>query len=677
MNPFPLHGLSARLRRRGIPARVSSLVMVFQKSPLLPLLPQARLLSSAGATEALKWTIAAIAGLGSYDSVSGASQVTQLQPTPGSLTVNAVAGDPLNFVFQTTGTPHIPYGHQTTDLPPGLVLTGLLDSTVDSITGTPAVAGTYPVTITAWELPVYTGDTFSQDFTFVIVNPPLPEITQPPAGGVFAPGRFVSLSVGHNHGRKFTWRRDGSDLGQSENVFFSRDAPRKYRPAPPTDPGSAWRSGDPFVESTDSGSQTDPAWTAVSGGIGFDTNTVTGGNFLPFIATAGGNTQALMFGTTNPPKVNSIHLRMPFTISSPEVLSYLKLRVQCDDGFVAWLNGTEIASQNKPDPLTWNGAATADAASLVAVTFREIDLSQYLSVLRQGDNLLAVQAMNRSTTSPDFLFNCELAGGINSTNSANLVVTSLESSIAGNYSVKVENPAGSVTSDPFPVLVIPSILAQPEPLTIENGSTAVFSVTAAGSPPLSYQWYRGTSGDTSSPVAGATGESVTTPALTATATYWVKVTSPYGNADSDSATVTVNPASDPYAEWKAAKFSVEQSGNSSISGPAADPDGDGLSNEQEYIFGTPPLVAEFAPSPEISVNGNQIKVMFTAQKAAGPGYAVRNRHYAVETTVDAGEGPWAPLPEAADITGNDQTVTVVLPGTSSRSYCRLKVWLKP
>jgi hypothetical protein len=677
MSSFPFHGPSARLRRRGIPARVSSLAMIFQKSPLLPLLPEARLLSTSGFSEALKWTVTAIAGLGAYDSVSGASQITQLQPTFGSLTVNAVAGDPLNFVFQTTGTPHIPSGHQTTDLPQGLVLTGVPDNTVDSITGVPAQAGTFPVIITAWELPGFTGDSFSQEFTFQIVNPPLPEITLPPAGGIFPAGGSVSVSVGHNHGRTFTWLRDGAEVSQHDNAFVARDGARKFRPAPLTDPGPAWRSGNPFVESADPASQTDPAWTAVSGGIGYDTNPVTGGNFIPFIDPVAGNLQARMFGTSTPPKATAIHLRMPFTISSPEVLSYLKLRVQCDDGFVAWLNGTEIASQNKPDPFTWNSAASADASSLVAVTFREIDLSQHVGLLRQGANLLAVQAMNRSTDSPDFLFNCELAGGINAVNSRFLVVTSLETSVAGNYAVKVGNPAGSVTSAPFPLLVIPSILAQPEPLTVESGATAEFSVTPDGSPPFSYQWYTGPAGDTSSPVPGATGQSFTTPALTSTTSYWVRVTSPAGTADSHAATATVNTATDPYAEWKAVRFSLEQSSNPAISGPVADPDGDGQTNEQEYIFGTLPLQPEAPVASGVALNAGKMEVSFTASKATGPGYTGRTRHYAVETTTDMVNGPWTALPEAADVVGNDQAVTVVLPQSANRIFCRLKVWLTP
>jgi hypothetical protein len=38
------------------------------------------------------------------------------------------------------------------------------------------------------------------------------------------------------------------------------------------------------------------------------------------------------------------------------------------------------------------------------------------------------------------------------------------------------------------VLVPPSILAQPRSLTVTNGGEASFSVTAAGTPPLRYQW---------------------------------------------------------------------------------------------------------------------------------------------------------------------------------------------
>jgi len=65
----------------------------------------------------------------------------------------------------------------------------------------------------------------------------------------------------------------------------------------------------------------------------------------------------------------------------------------------------------------------------------------------------------------------------------------------------------------------------------------------SGTGPFSYQWYSGGSGNTSTPVSGGTSVTVTTPALTATSSFWVRVANAYGAADSAAATVTV--AADP------------------------------------------------------------------------------------------------------------------------------------
>jgi hypothetical protein len=83
----------------------------------------------------------------------------------------------------------------------------------------------------------------------------------------------------------------------------------------------------------------------------------------------------------------------------------------------------------------------------------------------------------------------------------------------------------------------PTIAAHPQPSTILNGSQAVLSVSATGSP-LTYQWYIGNSGDTSQPIAGATA-SAYTPSPSVTTTYWVRVTGCSTNANSGAATVTV------------------------------------------------------------------------------------------------------------------------------------------
>ncbi len=92
----------------------------------------------------------------------------------------------------------------------------------------------------------------------------------------------------------------------------------------------------------------------------------------------------------------------------------------------------------------------------------------------------------------------------------------------------------------FSVATVPGITTHPQGQTVASGHTAALSVAAAGSAPLSYQWYLGTSGTMTSPIAGATSSSYTTPALTNTTSYWVRVSNSYGNpADSNTATITV------------------------------------------------------------------------------------------------------------------------------------------
>jgi hypothetical protein len=86
----------------------------------------------------------------------------------------------------------------------------------------------------------------------------------------------------------------------------------------------------------------------------------------------------------------------------------------------------------------------------------------------------------------------------------------------------------------------PSILTQPANQTVTVGQTATFTVTAAGTTPLSYQWQKGATA-----ITGATSASYTTPAATTTdsgSQYIVVVTNALGSATSKAATLTVNTA---------------------------------------------------------------------------------------------------------------------------------------
>jgi hypothetical protein len=86
----------------------------------------------------------------------------------------------------------------------------------------------------------------------------------------------------------------------------------------------------------------------------------------------------------------------------------------------------------------------------------------------------------------------------------------------------------------------PWIDIHPQSQIIPGGEAATLSVGASGMAPLAYQWYRGQSGDTSTPV-GINSSSYTTPPLTQTTNYWVRVWSQgCGYSDSIAAIITVN-----------------------------------------------------------------------------------------------------------------------------------------
>jgi hypothetical protein len=115
---------------------------------------------------------------------------------------------------------------------------------------------------------------------------------------------------------------------------------------------------------------------------------------------------------------------------------------------------------------------------------------------------------------------------------------------SSNYWCMVSNSIGTVNSATAFItveapVIPPTITAQPQSDNIGSGQTALLTVTASGTSPFSYQWYVGSSGTTTSPIGGATGASYTTPVLSATTSYWVRVTNSAGSADSDTALITV------------------------------------------------------------------------------------------------------------------------------------------
>lgn len=136
------------------------------------------------------------------------------------------------------------------------------------------------------------------------------------------------------------------------------------------------------------------------------------------------------------------------------------------------------------------------------------------------------------------------SSGITTTAIGGANQNTLATTNAGTYWVRVTNSAGHSDSQAASVTVIaagaPVITTQPADQVISSGQSATLSVTAVGTAPLAYQWYQGASGDTHNPEANGIKSTFTTPALTASGTYWVRVSNAAGHADSATVSVKVN-----------------------------------------------------------------------------------------------------------------------------------------
>src|SRR5262249_24669928 len=99
---------------------------------------------------------------------------------------------------------------------------------------------------------------------------------------------------------------------------------------------------------------------------------------------------------------SSHYLRHQFTVNDPGTVGDLIVRVLADDGFVAWLNGKEIARHNVPDgELAVTGLATGPAPERLAD--EEIPVLEPWNALTSGKNILAIHAFNSALGSPDFV----------------------------------------------------------------------------------------------------------------------------------------------------------------------------------------------------------------------------------------------------------------------------------
>jgi hypothetical protein len=185
----------------------------------------------------------------------------------------------------------------------------------------------------------------------------------------------------------------GAAPSSSGAVLVPENAPKRM--LVPTGPVSdAWRGGQPFSDSQWMQSSGGP------GGVGYERS-------VGYEAYITADVGAQMYNV-NP----TCYIRIPFTLSKlPEAPSEMTLKVRYDDGFIAHLNGAEIARSNFAGAPAWNSGADTQHSDIDAVRLQAFNVSTHAGKLQQGDNILAIHGLNAGSSSSDFLISVELIAG--------------------------------------------------------------------------------------------------------------------------------------------------------------------------------------------------------------------------------------------------------------------------
>lgn len=160
----------------------------------------------------------------------------------------------------------------------------------------------------------------------------------------------------------------------------------------PTGPvAETWKSSLSFVDSD---------WRRGSGGVGYERSS----SYAQYIDV---DVEDAMYGGNT-----TCYIRVPFGVPAATLdgLAGLILRMRYDDGFIAYLNGVEVARAVAGGVSGWNASASGSHSDGEAVLLQPFNISSHLDALREGANLLAIHGLNQSSTSSDFLISLQLVG---------------------------------------------------------------------------------------------------------------------------------------------------------------------------------------------------------------------------------------------------------------------------
>ncbi len=225
---------------------------------------------------------------------------------------------------------------------------------------------------------------------------------------------------------------------------------------------------------------------------------------------------------------------------------------------------------------------------------------------------------------------------------------------AGRLTWSKDNWLKTAYVDP---VVAASITTSPVSQSVALGSPVSFTVVAAGTAPLSYQWYKDNillPGETSATLSIASAQPANAGNYKATAT------NPYGSMGSDPATLTVTQS---YAAW--ATVNGLAPGQDAFT---ADPEADGIGNLLEYFLNLRPTISDPVGLPTGTLESGNFVFRF---KRATTVTGLTSRVLTSSDLIVWSPAAVAPVLESA--VAGTETYVVILPTTAPRLFARLEV----
>jgi branched-subunit amino acid transport protein len=217
--PLLLNRLWRRLTWPGV-----TLMMLLQRSPVIPMVAELQLSLGPRLVHLLKWVTPAFITSSIYNSVTGATGDLSVSPSPGS--VVGFVNESMSIAIQAEDAFIVSVSLEG-NLPPGISSNVGEDGRVTfgraAFSGIPTQTGLYPMTLTvlSWEEDsTYEGDPIFINFTFNITEEG-PEITKAPQSIVVPEGTtaMFSVEVANEEGTTYQWQKNvGISLTQFANI---------------------------------------------------------------------------------------------------------------------------------------------------------------------------------------------------------------------------------------------------------------------------------------------------------------------------------------------------------------------------------------------------------------------------------------------------------------------------